>query len=209
MSKQWLIYGGVGISISLASFAIGVLVVSAKRNMQKISVVSPAVQPSLSNARDRGNALQTYSDASGFSFQYPSSLTLTDETPKDNSYYSTVSLKDASGAKMTVTVRDTTVKTVDEWFATAGSGAARVSTKLGTLDAQQYQNNGKIITFAIDQGVLYLVESLKDGGFWEQAHAGLVSSFVFSNPMKTTSADVPASSDNSGDTVYETEEVVQ
>lgn len=207
MSKQWLVYGGVGLLIGVASIVLGTFVLSARRSAS-VSITSPVTQLPVPGTRNQPERVETYSDESGFSFQYPSSLTVTDETPRDDSYYSMVSLKDPVGAKMTVKVRDesaaSTPKTVGQ----------PTSVRLGTLDAKQYQGNGKLTTVATDQGVLYTIESILDGGDWEKAHRGIVSTFAFTNPLTESRKTSKSSSGSSvspsvDDTVYETEEVVE
>lgn len=207
MSKQWLVYGGVGLAIGVSSIALGAFVLSLRRNTGT-SIASPVTQLPLPGARNQSETMETYSDESGFSFQYPSSLTVTDETPGDDSYYSMVSLKDPDGAKMTMKVRD------DSAASTPKTVGQPVSVRLGTLDGKQYQGNGKLTTIATDQGVLYMIESILDGGYWEKAHRGIVSTFAFTKPQaesrKTSKPSSGSSVSPSGDdVVYETEEVVE
>lgn len=203
MSKKWLVYAGVGAAVGLVSLTIGALVASSRR--KQTQTPSPTTQLSVPEAEKPADALLPYADEAGFSFQYPSSLVIADETPQDTSYYSLVSLKNSSGSKMTVTVRDGTAGNAIK------SMGQPTSVKFGTLDGEQYRGNGKLVTVASDQGVSYIVESLLDGGFWEKAHQQLVASFTFSNPAsvsKTTSGSSSGAS-SAGDTVYDAEEVVE
>ncbi len=146
-----------------------------------------------------------YNDASGFSFKYPQSLRVEDITPSDDSYYSKVSLT-KSGAKLTVTVKDETAKTVDEFLKADEyykDAALTGATTLAGISAKQYLLDGKLMTIALKDGILYLVEGNKDGGFWEDTQGIVVSTFSFG--LKSSGS---TSSDESN-TIYEAEEVVE
>lgn len=146
-----------------------------------------------------------YSDTSGFSFKYPKSLRVEDITPSDDSYYSKIALT-KFGEKLTVTVKDETAKTVDEFLSsddyyknTVLSGA----TTLAEIPAKGYLLDGKLITIALKDGILYLVEGNKDAGFWEDTQTVVVSTFSFG--LKSTGS----SSSGDNNTTYEAEEVVE
>lgn len=150
----------------------------------------------------------TYTDEVGFSFKHPESVAVSDITPDDNIHYTLLEMN-RDGKKMTVTARDTKHKTIDGLLA-KGEDVPSDATLIGGLSlsgipAKQYTKDGKLWTVAIDKGVLYLVESIKDKDFWDKAHDLLVSSFSFEKPQDGTTGGT--SSNNNA--VYESEEVIE
>lgn len=204
--KQWLLTGTV--LLVCASVVTGVLF-TAKKNQRSAGSLSTPL-PELPGSPSQ------YDDPAGFSFQYPNALTIVDETPPNDAYYSLLTLKNSGESmKMTLLVKDTPYKTAAEWMQ-KDPEAPKNATILGPVSiggagGTQYSENGKLLTVAVDQGVVYRIESIKDGGFWERAHGQIVSTFMLSDPSAQTknrqSSSPSASSGNN--TVYETEEVVQ
>jgi len=146
-----------------------------------------------------------YHDASGFSFKYPKSLKVEDITPSDSAYYSQLSLT-KSGSKLTVTVKDESAKSVDELMKSNDNYKNAVlsgAITLAGISAKQYTLDGKLVTIALKDGILYLLEGDKDGGFWEDTQGVVASSFNFGqkDSGETTSSD--------SNTTYEPEEVVE
>lgn len=147
-----------------------------------------------------------YEDTSGFSFRYPKGVKVSDVTPEDDTYYSQLNLAEGS-EKMTITLKDTSSKTIDAWFKSDPiySGASLVgATTLGGISAKQYAKSETLITVALDQGILYLIEGPKDGAFWEEAQNAIVPTFSFATASKSSS-----SSSSSSNIEYEEEEVVE
>lgn len=148
-------------------------------------------------------AESTYEDTAGFSFKYPSSIKVTDVTPSGDTYYSVLNLS-ANEGQMKITVQDSTYKSVDEWL-TKNNGAKLVgAASLGDVPAKQYETNTSLYSVALDQGVLYVLESPKSDAYWAKTHEIVVDSFTFvdSAPSKATSGEA-------GSAIYESEEVVE
>ncbi len=129
----------------------------------------------------------TYEDESGFSFQYPSTLKVTDVTGTDPTLYSVLQVGDVR-----ITITDTKFKTTLE---AAGTGAKLTnSTTLGGLKLDQYTtSDSKQIAIAIDKGILYQIEGKADV---------IISTFSFSGSSQQTTG-----SSSGSDTVYEEETV--
>lgn len=164
--------------------------------------------------QDAGNKKSTqkvegdeiYKDEAGFSFKYPNGITVADITPSDNVYYSMVSLK-RGGQEMTIAMKDTNFKDAAEWLGkdeAAPPGAVLSgAVSLAGIPAKQYSAGREFLTIAVDRGVLYLVRSPKDAGFWDSVHDIAVSTLALSKPE-------PATGTGSGDgAIYEDEEVVE
>lgn len=144
-----------------------------------------------------------YSDESGFSFKYPKSLRVEDITPSDDSYYSKVSLI-KGGEKLTITVRDEAEKTIDaillsdDYYKDASLVGA---TTLAGISAKEYSMGDKLITIALKDGIVYLIEGNKDAGFWEDTQGVVISTFTFG----LRESDGPSDEN----TTYESEVIVE
>lgn len=209
MSKNSLIVSGIVAVIVVGGIVIYSL--ARPKAMVTPSGNSVASRPS-PTVKVEVNANSVYVDQSGFSFKYPDSITVVDDTPADVNYYALLTLKNSSDKmKMTVKIKDVSHKTVEDWLA-KDPEAPKNSTNLGKVNlagtsGSQFSTSGKLITAIIDQGVLYLFESLKDDGFWEQTHQQLVSTFVFANPSESKAK--AGGQSTVSDTVYEAEEVIE
>ncbi len=199
MSKKIIIL--VSVCVLLLAAGGGYLIVSSKNKSSSRS--HPETESIITKEAALGDL--EYDDASGFSFMYPKSLRVEDITPSDDSYYSKVALT-KSGSKLTITVKDESAKTVDEFLKSAEYYKDAVlsgATSLAGISAKEYALDGKLITIALKDGILYLVEGNKDTGFWEDTQGIVVSTFSFG--LKSSGS---ATSDDSN-TTYEPEEVVE
>ncbi len=200
MNKKVIVLVSVAILI-LAALG-GYLIVSSKNK----KVTPGIVATQTTTNREAVAADLEYNDASGFSFMYPSSIKVEDVTPADDSYYSKLNLN-KSGNKITITVKDDSSKTVDEFIASDDyyKGATLSgATSLGGLKGKQYVVGGKLITLALGDGVLYLIEGTKDGGYWEDSQNIVASTFALG--LQTSSG---SSASDDSNTTYEAEEVVE
>ena len=147
-----------------------------------------------------------YEDASGFSFRYPEGIEVSDETPDEEVYYTVLALK-REGEEMRVSMQDSEFKTLDGWFE-GDKQAPKGTTLIGAISldgvsAKQYNYEGKFLTAAIDEGVLYMIESPKDEVYWDKVHDLFVSGFAFAKPEQDKAQ-------NSGaNVIYEAEEVIE
>lgn len=146
-----------------------------------------------------------YNDASGFYFSYPKSIEVNDVTPDDEIYYSRLNLS-KEGEKLVISIYDTDAKTPDEFinsdFAYKGA-ALSGAVSLAGVSAKQYATSTKLLTVAIDSGVVYLIDGPKGGSFWEETQNVVTASFGFGTKN--------GSKDSAGDSgiIYEEEEVVE
>lgn len=149
---------------------------------------------------------KTHQDESGFSFSYPGDIILKDETPADSDYYSFLTLS-RSGEKAIISAADTKHKKVSSLLGTdIPSGAQLIGAiTLGGISASQYVADDKTWTVAIDQGVLYVIQTPKNPT-WDPIHEKMVSTFTFGLAKSKPSSSSQGSSD---DVIYETEEVVE
>lgn len=149
----------------------------------------------------------SYKDEAGFLFEHPLDVQIIDVTPDDGKYYSKLTLKKGTGY-MSVDIKDTNYSSVDSWYETEGQARSLVgAVKLDDIAAKQYADNSSLITVAVDEGVLYSIQSTRDAEFWDLVHDTFVSSFEFDVPDATP---VQVSTSTSGDDIiYEQEEIVE
>ncbi|MEK7061538.1 MAG: hypothetical protein AAB954_02655 [Patescibacteria group bacterium] len=191
----------IGVCILFLAAGGGYLFVSSKNK----SVPSSETTDNNSGVEEAVSADLDYSDASGFYFKYPQSLRVDDITPADDSYYSKVALT-KSGVKLTITVKDESAKTADEFLKADEYYKKAVlvgATTLAGISAKQFSLDAKLITIALKDGILYQIEGNKDAGFWENTQGIVVSTFGFGQKSSGS-----ASSGDSN-TTYEVEEIVE
>lgn len=150
-------------------------------------------------------AAKLYQDESGFSFKYPSDLTVSDDTPDDNIHYSRLKLKKADGTMLELSIKDVSFDSVDSWSQQELKSPAAVgSLDFGQMPAQQFRLTGRLITAAVGTKILYQLQS-PDTGYWQNIHRQIAASFVEGVvPAESSAGQFPVS-----DTIYEAEEVVE
>lgn len=197
MSKKKAIILVLGVSILLGVIIAGVFFLKkTKKEVSKDSGVSEKV------SEERADLL-SYEDASGFRFQYPNTLEVSDITPEDNKYYSVLELVKGDGS-LKISLFDTSELNLESFIKGSpefSKGTLIGATVLGGVPAKQYQVEDKLKTVAYDLGVIYLIEGDNDGDFWEEVQNTIVSSF-FVGEKETTSG--------SGENIiYEEEEIIE
>ncbi len=198
MDKKLQIFIGIAVLILAAAVGYYVVVFKNKADMTK--------QAGILETRVNEEVVKAdleYKDAAGFSFMYPKSLEAEDITPDEDSYYSKVRLSKI-GSELSVIVKDETEKTVDEYILSNDyfKNAVLVGAiNLAKIPAKQYEIEGKLITLAIKDGILYLIEGKKDAGFWEETQDLIISTFSFGFEETSRSSD--------NNTTYESEIIVE
>lgn len=143
-------------------------------------------------------SLISYQDTSGFSFDYPRTISIKDITPAAGIYYTELELSKAGQSlKISITDGNTNPYKNDKNARLIGS------TTLGGINSNQYVVKDRLVSVAIDQGVLYVIDGPKDGGFWEDTQNSILTSFKFGTSSAASGA---AAAD--ANTTYE-EEVVE
>lgn len=188
----------LGILITVSVF----VVIKNSQNTKK--PISPASPPAVEKPATNGD-FATYTDPSGFVFQYPKGIVASAKKLPNNQIYSSVELS-ATGSAETITIKaeDSNLNTIDDWF--KGSKKASVfgeikKVKLADLDARQFAANNERMTIALDQGVLFTIttNAKKDTNLLK-AYQKVTDSFVFVQPNQPS---------DSSDVVDEGEEVVE
>lgn len=152
-----------------------------------------------------------YEDPAGFSIMHSESITVEDVTPEDEAYYAQLNLT-KGGRVLTIIFMDTEFESIEQLLEENPDAPKDASlagaTSMAEISMDQYtytsEEGEMFLTAGIDQGVLYLIEGSKDGGFWEDTQNMIVSTFTFLNEEE------PKDSTSSGaDIVYEAEEVIE
>lgn len=153
---------------------------------------------------------QKYEDSSGFSFNYPTGLKVYEESSNLTAAYYAYLTLESNATYGYFTASDTAYKSVDEYVFKDSKikGAELVgATSIDGISAKQYQKDGNMFTVAYDLGVLYILQTPVDKGFWEQSHDQIIESFAFLN-LNPTPAPV-VNNPAGGQVIYEPEVVVQ
>ncbi len=154
------------------------------------------------------NNLSTYTDASGFTFQYPHEVLVNKKDLSNSLLYSSVELT-ATGSAETITIKaeESSINTVDDWF----KGNKKTSVfgeikkiKLADLDARQFEANNAKTTIALDQGVLFTIATnAKKNSEIAKGYETVIGSFVFVQPSHSAQNSSQNQSDTSSDVVEE------
>jgi hypothetical protein len=180
MSKKRIAVIGGGIATVLGSFLITVFLVGNIGNDTTPPKSQAKVPETFLKAQSQAKADTTYTDPSGFSFQYPNDIQVTDTTPSDPQFYTQLTLsKDANS--ILIVVRDS--PKTQTYPDLAGA------TTLGGLAAKQYIVADRLITIAYDQGVLYTVDAPSKDIYMNQAYDLIVSTFAFAGQSSASSTD--------------------
>lgn len=151
----------------------------------------------------------TYSDWAGFKFEYPSVLAVKEIELDNPSVYSSLELTNSDNKKMTVRIADTVYPDLAAWqkaFAQDNSVRKIDQTTLAEMPGLklQYGAPEMILTVAINDGILYQVQSTADSGFWTRTHTDLVDSFTLTNTQAAEPSARPAQEDGAITLVEET-----
>lgn len=196
----------IGVAILVIVVGTGAIFVLPRKTSSPVPPHPTNVQVS---EKIPSKTTKTYTDESGFSFQYPDDLIIQKKESADPSVYSSleVTSKTVSG-NILIRVEDTKETNLDKWFGKQVNSARLVlkDTKLGDLPAKQFTFDERIMVAAIDQGILFRVEgvSQKEKLYWPEVYRVLLASFSF---VATQTSQ--AASDSSGDDVILEEEVIE
>jgi len=154
--------------------------------------------------------LKSYSDPSGFTFNYPDNLSLQNNESTSSAAYADIQLtsKDVGGS-LNLKISDTKFATVSAW-AKSVSRQTPKEVSLGNLKALEVTSGDKVFLGAVDSGVLFNIEipvgDKKD--FWINVYSKVIQDFSFT-PPQAASADEQSRSSAPDDVSFEGEEAVQ
>lgn len=167
----------------------------ASLNLQQVAEITPS------------KTLKTYTDSSGFSFNYPDNLSLLNNELRDENSYAELQLT-ANGVagSLVLKIADSKLASLDEWVKDKNSSAeAPKEVKFGNLKALQIKNNDKLIIGALDQGILFTIE-VPQKDFWMEVLDIVTTDFSFTQP---STGDASVGDGSSSDVTFDGEEVVE
>lgn len=190
--------------------ALYFLVFSQRKTATKSPIISKTTSlspPSNTEKTIPSASLLTYSDPSGFTFSYPKELKVTPLSINDNAVYADLEITSSqTQGKITLTAA-LTQKNINALV----KGKTNIKNiKLADLDAKQYEENGKIITVAIDSGnILFTITAdAAQKEQWRPAYNTLIATFAFIPPEEQNAPPSSSDSDDGG-VVFEGEETIQ
>lgn len=199
----------IGILIALSIFVL----INVSRSPQKPQSPVSEKAATQKTASDESK-FKVYADPSGFTFQYPEGIIVTDKNSPTSQLYSSLEITEKAGTeKIAIKVEDSDFVTIDDWFKgrniTSVFGEIK-KIKLADLDARQFEANNALNTIALDQGVLLTItNNAKKGSALSKAYDKIISSFKLVQPSPSVQNSSSNSSDYSSDVIDEGEEVIE
>lgn len=158
--------------------------------------------------------LASWTDQSGFTFQYPKSLTFNPHD-EDTENYAHLELTSATySGSLTVWTKDTNAADAED-YAKKSKNPGFIDSTLGGIPAKKLLQNDtekKIITTTVKDGYLYQIEADLKDNFWNKTFEKVSSSFKFEgNGLKKEENNAPVTSgdDASGGDFTDDEEVIE
>lgn len=172
----------------------------------KGSEASPSTTQILKQKPEVSNTLKSYSDPSGFSFNYPDNLSILPNDLKDANSYADLQLvsKDIEGS-LHLKITDSKLKTLDEWVEKTGSKNAPKEVMLGNLKAVELEVGDKIELAALDLGILFNIQVDKSS-YFQKVYEKVLADFTFIQPTQASTSEGIRGED---DISFEGEEVVE
>lgn len=152
------------------------------------------------------SVIKEYNDPVGFKFSYPESASVAaKKITKDTVYASLEITSPSTKGNISIEAVSSTLQKLDTLVATK-TGVANI--KLADLAAKQYTEKDKIMTFALDKGVLFTITVTPEGNseYWSTVNKKIISTFVFALP-ETPSQQSSQTSES--DITFEGEETVE
>jgi len=128
----------------------------------------------------------TYEDASGFSFDYSSDLTVQEVELDDNTVYSSLELLGSDPGKLTIRISDTQFPDLKAWQKDLETKQVINEVRpvnWDDLSAVEFSYGAPKLrkTAAVDSKVIYELEAPADNGYWDKMRESILLSFKF-NP---------------------------
>lgn len=143
----------------------------------------------------------TYNDEAGFSFNYPSDLTVLPVELTDKQVYSALEITGNLSGKVYIRISDTTAADTNAWIKDfeKNNVISDVRTiRLDDLTATEFVFNAPKIrkTVAVNENILYSLENPADDGYWDRVKEMIVTSFRFMPEVYQTQAPPTETNDD-------------
>ena len=189
MSKRVLSVVLIGLGILLVVLAVVFVI---KRNKKEQTVAPSTGEKSAGQLPIDKGKLKTYNDEAGFSFIYSEDLTVKEVENQDETTYSWLEISSLAKPKEFIFIKltDTTLSSVDDWLNKNKQTDGVVNEAvLSGMNGKLIRSPTKIISVAIQKGILFLIESPFDtASYWENRHKIIRESFkvAWPTPKQTT-----------------------
>lgn len=132
---------------------------------------------------EKGKTL-TYEDTSGFSFDYPSDLTVQEIELENNTVYSSLELLGSEPGKLTIRISDTQYPDLKTWQKDLETKQVINEVRpvnWDDLTAVEFSYGAPKLrkTAAVDSKVIYELEAPADNGYWDKIRESILSSLKF------------------------------
>ncbi|MBI4130084.1 hypothetical protein HY468_02090 [Candidatus Roizmanbacteria bacterium] len=207
------------VGLLIAGGVIGAIILMSPKETKEVVVSVPTSTPVTPTPFAPMEELTTYQNESGFEFQHPKDITVTEGKLDKTSYAnltltSTLSSRNIEG-DIRIKVADTKLKDnaallKDNKEAT--KGAVMKTVKFADLEALEFTRPSSISAVAVGQQVLYTfdIDLGNEPAYWEKVYRTILNTFAFALPEE---ASVPASSGSSSggspDIIFEGEEIIE
>lgn len=210
MKVVWIVVGGI---------LMGAIVGGAFFLMQQKPVETPVETTPVENEIPTPTSVPEmvkHQNDAGFSFEYPSDVTITENELDAASYADLELTSPEHPGTITIKIVDTKLKDLVAWKKQNSAAADSMKSEeatLGDLDAvESTLNSGTTTLVAIGQGVIYTITVTPEDNFeyWQEVYEGIVSSWTFELPETPTSAPAKSSGGGapaSGGDIYEEETI--
>lgn len=200
-----IIIGGLLAAVTIAVFL-------TQKPKTTVSPVSK-LQPSPTKAASAPAQLKTYTNASGFSFQYPQTFIVKEKKISNQSIYAWVELTHPQKkGVISIKLESSDLAKIDDWFTATKKSSIKgeiKKVKLADLEGREFTANNQIVTLALDEGgvlISIITNAEINNDFLLPAHQQIVSSFIFAQPPQTST---DTSGDGGENIIFEGEEVVE
>lgn len=179
-----------------------VFVLVTQRPKNSISPATGVINNAPTTAASSLTQLKTYTNPSGFSFQYPKSLLLTEKKIANQSIYAWVELTEPQKkGVISVKLESSDLAKIDDWV-----GAGKIKKiKLADLEGREFTSKNQTTTVALDQGGVF-ISITTTADVLLSGHQQIVASFIFTQPAQTTTNTTGGAGE---DIIFEGEEVIQ
>lgn len=207
MSRKQLLIG-----TSLLFIIVGGMLGGYLYQSNFLSKSSDSVVPEDNEESSPSTTLNKYRDSAGFFFEYPENVKIEKKESKDTTTYASLSLSSSQvSGSISFDVSDTKFRSIDEWVKASGKESKAKGVKLGELSGKEIDTEEKIMTAALDKGILFSIEvtSENDKDFWQNVYTTFLSTFAFSTPEAPQTGSTNGSVTGETDIIFEGEEVIE
>lgn len=178
---------------------------------QKKEVVTPVTENSSQQEKQvikPSTNIKTYSDPSGFKFDYPEDLVLDEKKDLDNKTYADLNFTSPTATgSLHLVITDTLDKDVNTYLKKNPESSAEgelKDEKLAEMKASEISSSKKLSLLAIDQNIFYKmnIDFADQQAYWQEAYNKIKSTFTFYTP-ESSSASTSSDDTSSGDVLEE------